>query len=191
MDTSSTDEGANTDDGVADDGVLQGLGAGVVFTDTPLELTPDYVFLALNPSDLSALDARFRADERIEPFLDGVDARAVRSGENLAAVVLSVSVEPEALDIDGFTDSFVEGATDGGTVSPLPDQLGPVELTSWIADDAGHMLWQHQNLFVIFSGRDLLEVRTVAGIVVATTLGITLESVLGEAAPATSTTEAA
>ena len=53
------------------------------------------------------------------------------------------------------------------------------------------MLWQHQNLFVIFSGRDLLEVRTVAGIVVATTLGITLESVLGDAAPATSTTEAA
>ena len=190
--TATTDAaGEPSADGAATDDALVGLPASAVFTDAPSELTPDIVFLALDPSDLSALDARFRADERIEPFLSGVDARAVRNADVLAAVVLSVSVAPEALATPGFTDSFVDGATAGGTVNPLPEQLGPAELTTWIADDAGHMLWRHENLFVIFSGRDLVEVRTVAGVVVATTLGLTLESVLGDAAPTTTTPDGA
>lgn len=154
-----------------------GLDAGAVFDsaapgETGLEL------LALGEADLATLERRFSSDERLAPYLSGVDARAVRRDGVLSAVVLSVAVEPVALTLPGFTDSFVDGATSGGTVNPIPERLGPASLTTWIDDDAGHMLWRHENLFVVFSGRDLLEVRSVAGVIVAGTLGLDVADVI-------------
>jgi len=124
-----------------------------------LDVDPTLEVITLADSDIAQLEARFRSDERLAPFLVGVDAKAIRRDGALIAVGLSVGVSPDALAVPGFVDSFIDGATQGGVVNPLPEQVGPVELTTWLADDAGSFLWQHENLFIVLSGRDLLDVR--------------------------------
>jgi len=142
-----------------------------------LGIDPTLEVIALADSDIAQLEARFRSDERLAPFLLGVDAKAIRRNGALIAVGLSVGVSPDALAVPGFVDSFIDGATQGGVVNPLPEPIGPVELTTWLADDAGSFLWQHENLFIVLSGRDLLDVRYVAEAVIAGVLDLDLSEI--------------
>ncbi len=138
---------------------------------------PTLEVLELAAGDIDQLEARFTADERLQPFMAGVDARAVRVDGALVAVGLSVAVEPEALLDLTFAESFIDGATSGGIVNTLPEAIGPERLTAWIADDAGNLLWQHENLFVLLTGRDLLEVRALAEVMVGAVLDVPLDEI--------------
>jgi hypothetical protein len=138
---------------------------------------PTLEVLELAAGDIDQLEARFTADERLQPFMAGVDARAVRIDGVLVAVGLSVAVEPEALLDSTFAESFIDGATSGGIVNTLPEAIGPEQLTAWIADDAGNLLWQHENLFILLTGRDLLEVKALAEVLVASVLDVPLDEI--------------
>ncbi len=133
--------------------------------DVMVDLTivdPELSYVDLAPEDEERLIARFEADPEVLPLLAGVKARGIRRGDSLVAVVVSVAVTPASASDPEFVDSFVTGATEGATVSPLPVQVAGEELTSYIVGTTGSLLWHYENLFVVYASRDLSEARRVA-----------------------------
>ncbi len=133
--------------------------------DVMVDLTivdPELSYVDLAPEDEARLTARFEADPEVLPLLLGVKARGIRRGDTLVAVVVSVAVTPASASDPEFIDSFMTGATEGATVSPLAVEVAGEELTSYIVGTTGSLLWHYENLFVVYAGRDLSETRKVA-----------------------------
>ena len=144
---------------------VAGLQVSAVFP-AIAQIDPDLSFRELSSGDLDRLEARFRQDDRVGVFLFDVGAMGVYQGEELIAVAVSVAVTPAAASTPGFSESFIMGATSGGALSPLPLVVLDQDLTSWTTVDADHLLWSHENLFLIVSGADPLAVRHVASAIV-------------------------
>ncbi|GEM_PF-5946916 len=133
--------------------------------DVMVDLTivdPELSYVDLAPEDEDRLTARFEADPEVKPLLLGVRARGIRRGDTLVAVVVSVAVTPASASDPQFVESFMTGATEGATVSPLPVEVAGERLTSYIVGTTGSLLWHYENLFVVYAGRDLSETRRVA-----------------------------
>jgi len=156
--------GSTTSSTVAS-GVVMDLSVAVVFPDIS-RIDPKLSLRALASGDLDRLDSRFREDERVDVFLEQVDARGVYNEDSLVAVAIGVAVSPGAAATSGFAESFVDGATGGGVINPAPVSVLDQELTSWLVADTGHILWSFENVFLIVSGRDPLLVRDIAEAIV-------------------------
>ena len=84
--------GSTTSSTVAS-GVVMDLSVAVVFPDIS-RIDPKLSLRALASGDLDRLDSRFREDERVDVFLEQVDARGVYNADSLVAVSLGVAVRP-------------------------------------------------------------------------------------------------
>jgi len=163
---SATDGGTgSTTSSTASPAVVMDLPVSVLFPDIG-RIDPTLSLRALASGDLDRLDARFRQDERVDVFLEQVDARGVYRDEALVAVAIGVAVSPGAAATSGFAESFINGATGGGVINPAPVSVLDQELTSWLAAETGHLLWSFENLFLIVSGRDPLLVRDISEAIV-------------------------
>lgn len=145
--------------------VVVGLPTSVVFPAIEV-IDPTLSLRTLAPGDLDRLEARFRQDERVDVFLEEVDARGVYKDDELVAVAVAVAVTPGAASTAGFIKSFEDGAVAGGVRSPVPVVILDQELESWLSADTGHLLWSFENIFLIISGRDAIQVRDIASAVV-------------------------
>jgi len=145
--------------------VVIGLPTSVVFPAIEV-IDPTLSMRTLAPGDLDRLEARFRQDERVDVFLEEVDARGVYKDDELVAVAVAVAVTPGAASTAGFIKSFEDGAIGGGVRSPVPVVILDQELESWLSSDTGHLLWSFENIFLIISGRDAIQVRDIASAVV-------------------------
>jgi len=145
--------------------VVVGLPTSVVFPAIEV-IDPTLSLRTLASGDLDRLDARFRQDERVDVFLEDVDARGVYKDEELVAVAVAVAVTPGAASTAGFVESFADGAVAGGIRSPVPVVILDQELQSWLSADTGHLLWSFENIFLIVSGRDAPQVRDIASAIV-------------------------
>jgi len=148
---------------------VAGVQAEEVFL-PPAAPTISYVPLAEDTS--ASLDARFRQDVRINDFLTGVAARGVRRDDQLAGVIVAVSVTPEVASDEAFRDAFRAAATQDARVDQQPLVLGPETLVTYEAPSGlRSVLWQYENVFVLISGRDNRQVRDAASVLVHTLVG--------------------
>lgn len=183
-----TTAGRATTTTAADRIVVVGLPVTVALPDISV-IDPELSMQALSAGDLDRLDARFREDERVDVFLEDVDARGVFRAGELVAVAVAVSVSPGAASTVGFRESFIAGATEGGTVSPAPVIVLDQELTSWLSADTGHLLWAYENLFLIVSGRNPIEVRDITAAIVTMVLAPPQPDIEPEPVPCPEETE--
>ncbi|MCP3934996.1 MAG: hypothetical protein GY708_06450 [Actinomycetia bacterium] len=135
---------------------------------------PALSLVRLAPVDVERLEEGLRSDERVDPHLLGVAARGVMRSDELVAIALSIAVDPEMAVAAGFEETFLEGATGGGVASPLPVVIEGAELTAWITEDTSSVVWVHENVYLVVSGRDVDEVTRSVETMVSAALGLTV-----------------
>jgi hypothetical protein len=130
------------------------------------------------------LAARFAADERLDPVLDGVAARGVQIGDRLGAVVVSVSLTTTAAaDLD-FAEDFVAGVTADATAPPTAVTIGDQQLQRFDGPDGtANLLWAHENLYALVTSREPADLDAVATALVDAVTGSVPDPVLPPCPP--------
>lgn len=155
---------------------------------TPVaELSPDAVFgdislfdaslafVALSDVDAQRLEEALASDERVGPYLDAVEARALMHDGELVAIALALAVDPETAAAPGFSDTFLAGATSGGVADPLPLDVAGNPVNVWITDDTSSLVWVLENVYVVVTGRDTNLLRAGVDAMIRSALGLAPE----------------